>query len=203
MVHWYYFQKRDTYYKTLIWPKSTVEMSQITKTKQKKSLKQPPCFWTHPASPLLCISYNNNKKKTRQQRQKCKYGDRNKCVCLVREINAHTIEFKKRWHIYCNINVIYIVFFCWKRQKILIFVAAVFWCASTIPFIWHKNKSFINQQRRLKSKTKVLGIWSSCETAWSPRLRATVQLCSWDAICNFFCNNGQVMVNNRTFYYLI
>lgn len=33
------------------------------------------------------------------------------------EINAHTIEFKKRWHIYCNINVIYIVFFCLKMTE--------------------------------------------------------------------------------------
>ena len=76
----------------------------------------------------------------------------------VKEINAHTIEFKKRWHIYCNINVIYIVFFCWKRQKIQIPVAMLqffFLCASTIPFIWHKNNSFITPQWTLKSKMEI------------------------------------------------
>lgn len=38
MVHWYYFQKRVTYYETLIWPKSTVEMSQKQNNKNDKEV---------------------------------------------------------------------------------------------------------------------------------------------------------------------
>lgn len=111
-------------------------------------------------------------------------------ICSRNKCSYNLSFLKKRWHIYCNINVIYIVFSCWKRQKIQFSVAAevsffLFWCALTIHFFWHMNKSFIIQQQRLKNKmvTALLGIRSSYEAFWNTKLRATVQLCSWNAIC--------------------
>lgn len=134
--------------------------------------------------------------------ERIKYGDETEretswviffvCVfCSVKEIKPHTIEFKKRWHIYCNINVIYIVISCWKRQKIQIPVAAVCFCfvfvffGSTIPFHLTQEQIFYYSTMEIRWEFALLGIWSSYEAFVSTKLRATLQLCSWDAICKF------------------
>lgn len=87
--------------------------------------------------------------------------NRNKCLCSVREINAHTIEFKKRWHIYCNINVIYIVFFLLKKTENSNSCCRIFWCASTIPFDTRTNLLSINNGDWRIMEVALLGIWSS------------------------------------------
>lgn len=174
--------KRVTYYKTLIWPKSTVERSHKTNNnnkkkkpqQSKKGVNKPPCFsiLSFTILNLFCAFSSPFHKIKFYAEAKCKYENRNGCVFPVREINARTIEFKKRWHIYCNINVIYIVFFCWKRQKIFKLLLPLFSClfflgASTIkPFYLTQGQIFYQstmETEELEEEVAVLVIWSSYE----------------------------------------
>lgn len=121
MVHWYYFQEQ-----TLIWPKSTAEMSNRTMGAQ--------------LSPLVSFSACLFKTIRFMEVTKYWYGDETEVVFVPDKGNkCNTIYFKKRWHIYCNINVIYIVFFLLKKTEIpnsccsrVLF--CLFFCASTTPF---------------------------------------------------------------------
>lgn len=181
MVHWYYFQKWVTYYKTLIWPKSTVEMSSKTKTKSKLT-----AMFVSSSYVILPVPFHEIKYMEKRKMQIWKRNvNRNKCACLVREINARTIEFKKRWHIYCNINVIYIVFFLLKKTENSNSCCRSFLMYIDNTFSFETRTNLSINQRRLKNKMEValLGIWSSYEAFLGTRLWATIQLCSWDAIC--------------------
>lgn len=148
MVHWYYFQKWVTYYKTLIWPKSTVEMSPKTKTKRKSKLT---VMFVSSSYFILPVPFHEIKHKETRKMQIWK-RNRNKCVCSVREINARTIEFKKRWHIYCNINVIYIVFFLLKKTENSNSCCRSFLMCinNTFPFDTRTNLLSINWDWRLR-----------------------------------------------------
>lgn len=134
--------------------------------------------------------------------------NRNKRVCSVREINAHTIEFKKRWHIYCNINVIYIVFLLKKTEnsnshcRRIVFDSSFFLCALTIPFHLTQEQVF-DQSSVNKMEVAFLGIWSSYEAFFKRWMTSNNCLVLEMPCCKFPVYNGQVIVNNHTFYYLI
>lgn len=110
-------------------------------------------------------------------RNKCSYN----LSFFLKKKMAHLLQHK------CYIHCVFLLkktensIFCCCRS----FFFFLFWCASTIHFFWHVNKSFIIQQQRLNNKmvTALLGIRSSYEAFWNTKLRATVQLCSWNAIC--------------------
>lgn len=108
---------------------------------------------------------------------KC-WDDKNQ---MLKEGNKGTYNrVKKRWHIYCYINVIYILCFLLqtqKKRKGFEFLLLVFWCALTIPWIltWVQ---IIHQPTMTGDRAGELWIWNIelVQYPIRPRLRATILL---------------------------
>lgn len=114
-----------------IWPKSTVEKSSKEEMLWQDWRRKNPSLWIH-----FCTWAQQTYMRFQVRNQK--HWKVNQKVCQEKEINARTVLLKKRWHIYCYINVIYILCFLLQRQKRNVLLAAGFfysWC-STIPCTW-------------------------------------------------------------------